>query len=252
MTLSINLGSAESTGDSLRHDLAALLETIDEMQTKSGPLLTARYQSTLGRLELQRLELQIEILATRRRIESLQSIINCGQPLTATCLSAIETRIERELADWWRQLETQEQACVEAREFLANVAFADADEARRVKAAYRQLARFLHPDASPENSDLFEKYWPSVQDAYKRVALVVGAPLGLRREPANPHDELAIEILAESGLKLGYIPRHRNPVLARLMDAGKQLLATVASIGADARYSTDELPDVRLSILLRE
>lgn len=82
--------------------------------------------------------------------------------------------------------------------------------------------------------------------------LVVGTPLTLRREPANPHDELAIEILAESGLKLGYIPRQRNPVLARLMDAGKQLLASVANIGTDTRYSTDELPDVRLSILLRE
>jgi hypothetical protein len=82
--------------------------------------------------------------------------------------------------------------------------------------------------------------------------LVVGALLTLRREPANPHDDLAIEILAAGSLKLGYIPRQRNPVLARLMDAGKQLLATVTSIGADARYSTDELPDVRLSIWLRE
>jgi hypothetical protein len=54
------------------------------------------------------------------------------------------------------------------------------------------------------------------------------------------------------GLKLGYIPRHRNTVLARLMDAGKQLLATVASIGADARYTTDTLPDLRLNISLRE
>ena len=83
-------------------------------------------------------------------------------------------------------------------------------------------------------------------------SLVVGGSLILRREPANPHDELAIEILAREGLKLGYVPRHRNPVLARLMDAGKQLLATVASIGADSRYATDEMPDVRLNISLRD
>jgi hypothetical protein len=50
----------------------------------------------------------------------------------------------------------------------------------------------------------FEKYWPTVQDAYQ------------------------------------------------LMDAGKHLLASVASVGADARYSTDELPDIRLHISLRE
>lgn len=83
-------------------------------------------------------------------------------------------------------------------------------------------------------------------------SLVIGESLILRREPTNPHDELAIEILAAGGLKLGYVPRHRNPVLARLMDAGKQLLATVASIGTDSRYATDEMPDVRLNISLRD
>lgn len=82
--------------------------------------------------------------------------------------------------------------------------------------------------------------------------LAVGQSLTLRREPANPHDTLAIEILALSGLKLGYIPRHRNPVLARLMDAGKQLLASVESIGADSRYTTNDMPDIRLNISLRD
>jgi hypothetical protein len=174
MTPLFDTVAAETPADSLRHELAALLETIEEIQTKSGPLLTARYQATLGRLELQLLELQIEIQVTRRRIESLQSRINLGQPVTTACLAEINTRIELELADWRRQLETQEQAWINAREFLASVTFADASEAKRVKAAYRQLARWLHPDASPENSDLFEKYWPSVQEAYQRldVALI--------------------------------------------------------------------------------
>ena len=82
--------------------------------------------------------------------------------------------------------------------------------------------------------------------------LAVGKLLTLRREPGNSHDPLAIEILAAGGLKLGYVPRYRNPVLARLMDAGKQLLATIESIGADARYSTEEQPDIRLNISLRD
>ena len=83
-------------------------------------------------------------------------------------------------------------------------------------------------------------------------SLMVGAALTLRREPANPYDELAIEILAADGLKLGYIPRHRNPVLARLMDAGKQLLASVASIGVESRWDCDGMAEVRLNILLRD
>ena len=54
-----------------------------------------------------------------------------------------------------------------------------------------------------------------------------GQPLRLRRQPDNPHDKLAIEVLTEDGVKLGYIPRHENAILARLMDAGKHLKARV-------------------------
>lgn len=82
--------------------------------------------------------------------------------------------------------------------------------------------------------------------------LQAGNTLILRREPANPHDDLAIEILVASGQKLGYVPRFRNPVLARLMDAGKELLATVAIIDANSRYVIERLPEVRLKISLRD
>jgi hypothetical protein len=53
--------------------------------------------------------------------------------------------------------------------------------------------------------------------------LLSGDLLVLRREPDNPHDPLAILILDRRGAKLGYIPRAKNEVLARLMDAGKLL-----------------------------
>lgn len=58
-----------------------------------------------------------------------------------------------------------------------------------------------------------------------------GARLVLRREPGNRHDTLAIEVLTAAGLKLGYVPRLHNPVIARLMDAGKRLEAKVVEIG---------------------
>ncbi len=41
------------------------------------------------------------------------------------------------------------------------------------------------------------------------------------READNPHDKLAIRISDEHGNKLGYVPREKNEILARLMDAGK-------------------------------
>lgn len=55
--------------------------------------------------------------------------------------------------------------------------------------------------------------------------LAPGDHLVLRRESDNKHDPLAILILTGNGKKIGYIPRDRNEILARLMDAGKFLLA---------------------------
>ena len=83
--------------------------------------------------------------------------------------------------------------------------------------------------------------------------LTIAEPLLLRREPDNPHDSLAIIVLARTDQKLGYVPRHRNPVLARLMDAGKTLIAEVASLQVgNAALSRNEITEVRLNISMRE
>lgn len=54
--------------------------------------------------------------------------------------------------------------------------------------------------------------------------LTPGSLLCFKRDPNNQHDELAIKILDESGNELGFVPREKNEVLARLMDAGKLIL----------------------------
>ena len=59
-----------------------------------------------------------------------------------------------------------------------------------------------------------------------------GQRLALRRQPENRYDALAIEVLGPEGHKLGYVPRRRNEMPARLMDAGKRLSARTESIRA--------------------
>lgn len=51
--------------------------------------------------------------------------------------------------------------------------------------------------------------------------LLINDILILKREPNNQYDKLAVLILDQNGNKLGYIPKEKNEVLARLMDAGK-------------------------------
>ena len=57
-----------------------------------------------------------------------------------------------------------------------------------------------------------------------------GQRLALRRQPGNRYDALAIEVLGPRGRKLGYVPRRRNEMPARLIDAGKRLSARAESI----------------------
>ena len=57
-----------------------------------------------------------------------------------------------------------------------------------------------------------------------------GDKLTLLREPDNRFDENAILVLDAQKRKLGYIPEKDNVVFARLMDAGKYLIAIVKGI----------------------
>ena len=54
--------------------------------------------------------------------------------------------------------------------------------------------------------------------------------LSFFREPDNPHDKEAIVVKTDAGVKIGYIPRKDNVVVARLMDAGKMLFGKVISV----------------------
>jgi len=61
------------------------------------------------------------------------------------------------------------------------------------------------------------------------------------REPDNQYDELAILVKDKNGNKLGYVPRKKNPILARLMDAGKHIYGTVKKIKNDDSYVDIEM-----------
>ena len=57
--------------------------------------------------------------------------------------------------------------------------------------------------------------------------LVEGKKIQFFREPENEYDERAIVLRDDKGNKLGYIPRNKNEILSRLMDAGKLLYGVI-------------------------
>jgi hypothetical protein len=64
----------------------------------------------------------------------------------------------------------------------------------------------------------------------KAKALTEGTVVSLVREADNKYDKLAIRIDNAAGEKLGYVPRKKNEILARLLDGGKMLYGKVAEV----------------------
>ncbi|MBO4789291.1 MAG: HIRAN domain-containing protein [Lachnospiraceae bacterium] len=77
---------------------------------------------------------------------------------------------------------------------------------------------------------LFDSYVAGtgyVKDEKVYADMKVGDRLELLREPENRFDSNAILVLDAQKRKAGYIPEKDNIVFARLMDAGKYLIAKV-------------------------
>ena len=82
---------------------------------------------------------------------------------------------------------------------------------------------------------------------YKTKSIGVGASLVLRREPMNGYDKMAIRVETPAGERIGWVPKRHNDVLARLMDAGKLLVAKVVR-----KELEDHWLNMRIEIFLKD
>ena len=155
--------------DSLSQQLAAILETLEQMQQKEKPYLLALYQTKLGELEYRLLTLQIECRVLQQRIELAMTKLNRGEPLTQQHLDAFELQTRQTLLVWQAQLKQQAEALASGLAYMQGLTAVDGNIVQRAKQAYRRLARLLHPDVSLQHQALFEHYWPSVQEAYRQI-----------------------------------------------------------------------------------
>ena len=77
--------------------------------------------------------------------------------------------------------------------------------------------------------------------------IAVGNVLVLKREAGNEHDVFAIRVETANGDKIGYVPNQDSPILARLMDAGKLLVARVVH-----KELEDYLLNIRIAVDMKE
>ena len=81
----------------------------------------------------------------------------------------------------------------------------------------------------------------------KTESVGIGSVLALKREIANDYDEFAIRVETAAGERIGWVPKKHNDVLARIMDAGKRLVAKVTH-----KELEDHWLNIRIEIYMKD
>ena len=74
-----------------------------------------------------------------------------------------------------------------------------------------------------------------------------GTLLMFRREKDNQYDNLAIQILNGKKERIGYVPKAKNEVLARLMDAGKLIFGRV-----EEKEKVDDWIKISIKVFMKD
>lgn len=93
-----------------------------------------------------------------------------------------------------------------------------------------------HPDREPILLYSFYvagyQYYSGWERALHRE-LASGTELMLRRESDNEYDHRAVEVLTQTGIKLGYLPRWINKIPSSMLDQGATLKCRVEKVNQD-------------------
>ena len=74
-----------------------------------------------------------------------------------------------------------------------------------------------------------------------------GTLLMFQREKDNQYDALAIQILNDKKERIGYVPKTKNEVLARLMDAGKLIFGRV-----EEKEKVDDWIKISIKVFMKD
>jgi hypothetical protein len=155
------------------------------------PHLESLYLLHVGQLQIKKLNLQIQVMALKRKIELVTAAINTGEEPD---LVAIETIVASELAE-------VEQMIIDAsKEYAKALVYLDtlesAERSAELRKVFCRLAKKLHPDVIPENTEWHEALWLRVKKAYDEgdleqlLALEVVYQEELNTEPVEDESQL--------------------------------------------------------------
>jgi len=224
VSLTPEYSSAKRDYELLRESLVKQEEEKTYLLYQVVPELEAIYLAKVGKLKYELLGNLLEAYRLRRKLELIQSCINRQSEIV---LEAIDILLEKELQEQRKKLE-QESKRLEAALKYIELPPLGTDEAQELRILYYKLARKLHPDLNPEQSETMKMRWLRVTAAYQQGDL---------------NQMRLLEVLAQEEIAPDSMPtaleelKRRNDLLSTRI---KQLMSEIDHIKSNFPYSDRE------------
>jgi hypothetical protein len=190
----------------LKRSFAALTEKQEHMNQFEGPNLCSLYLDLIGRLQYERLTLQIECKTLQMRQQLMQAYINRNEEPD---LEAVERQIQGAVTEYNKILAEEAERLKAAREVL-NAPLMSEEESKEMKDLYKFLVKQLHPDLHPNQTERESDLFLQVQVAYKlcdidklrEIALLLDSKELDKTDLTESYDELQRKVkLIEDKIK---------------------------------------------------
>ncbi len=184
--------------DTLRIAYIKLLNDKDVLLHWGKPQLEALYQTRIGVHKLELLTIQLQIHATRRKLEMVRSSIQTQQPIQ---IEIIEMLVAIELEQAQHNIQVQADLVADGEMLLSNLG--SPTRSAELRDMYKFFAKQLHPDATGvELNDEMKALWHRVQHAYKSGDAETLQALKLAYSAELQTIQNSVETLSEEELNL--------------------------------------------------
>lgn len=141
----------------VRRVLVELFEKKDRLLYVEAPEIRRNYMNTIGVVEKDVLENEMEVSFLRRKVELIQTAINRREAID---LVKIEEQIEVERQQKISELETKDLTLKEIPELSK-------EESDLLQKDYRDITKAFHPSLNPDISDTERELYEKAVEAYK-------------------------------------------------------------------------------------
>lgn len=148
--------------DILRTEYIKLINDKDVLQEWGKPHLEALYATRIGVYQLERLQLQLQVKAIKRKLELVRSAIAKQLPIYE---QFIEIQVATELADVMEQINAQGLEIEKGKMLLSHLE--TPQRSAEIRHLFRQFAKRLHPDVNPELTAEQQRLWHLAKEAYQ-------------------------------------------------------------------------------------